>query len=252
MDAVITTLIVIGIIFAAIAVGVLFVRAKLNSMTKRYLNMNLKQAGELIGNGLKDEVTTPKSISNVSAMYKPKLLRDFPDMSYERFIEIANSSFLSVLNAIENENTGKLSNATDSLKEKVYNIISDNRGRNTVEHFDDIKIHRTAIANYTSNSDTAKAVFEISFQCLHFFEGGKAAKNSKPDNPTQMAASITLCYGREYQEDTTTMTFAHNCPNCGAPVYSVGGRMMKCKYCGTGVTEEIHKSWLADSYKFIK
>lgn len=252
MDAIFTTLIVIGIIFGAIAVGVLIVRAKLNSMTKRYLGMNLKQTGDLIGKGLKDEVSTPKSISNVSAMYKPMLMRDFPDMSYERFLEIANSSFLSVLTAIEEETTDKLRNATDSLKERVSNIISDNRGRNVIEHFDEIKIHRTAIAHYSSSSDTAKAIFEISFQCKHFFEGSKKKKEAEAENPTQYAASITLCYGQKYQEDTTTMTFAHNCPNCGAPVYSVGGRMMKCKYCGTGVTEEIHKSWLADSFKFIK
>ena len=26
---------------------------------------------------------------------------------------------------------------------------------------------------------------------------------------------------------------------------------MKCPYCGTGVTEEVYKSWLVSAYKFI-
>lgn len=249
MEPILTTLIVIGIIVLAIAGGVLFIRAKLNSVTKNYLGMDLKSTSELIKNGLKDEVTTPKSISNVSAMYKPQLLRDFPDMSYERFLEMANSSLTSILTAIENENTGDLRLATDSLKEKVYNIISDNHNKGVVEHFDSIKIHRTAIADYKSSSDVATAVFEISFQCLHYYQG----KNTKkPENVTQMAASVTLSYGREFAEDATTLTFSHNCPNCGAPVYSVGGRMMQCRFCGTGVTQDVHRSWLTSGYKFIK
>lgn len=71
MGPILTTLIVIGIIVLAIALGVLFIRHKLSKVTRDYLGMDLKQTSELIKNGLKDEVTTPKSISNVSAMYQP-------------------------------------------------------------------------------------------------------------------------------------------------------------------------------------
>lgn len=249
MGPVLTTLIVIAIIVLAIAGGVMFIKWKLNSVTKRYLGMGLGQTADLLKQGLQEEATTPKSISNVSAMYKPRLMRDFPDMSYERFIEMANSSFLSILTAIESGSTDKLVLATDTLKEKVYNIIRDNQNKGTVEHFDNVKIHRTAIADYKSTSEIASAVFEISFECLHFYEG---KKNKNPDTLCQMAASVTLSYGREFSEDTSSLTFSHNCPNCGAPIYSVGGRMMQCKYCGTGVTEDVHKSWVATAYKFIK
>ena len=249
MGPILTTLIVIGIIVLAIALGVLFIRHKLNSVTRDYLGMNLKETSDLIKKGLQDEVSTPKSISNVSAMYKPQLERDFPEMSYERFLEMANSALMSILTAIEKESTSELTLATDALKEKVYNIISDNHNKGLVEHFDNIKIHRTAVADYKSGTDTATAVFEVSFESLHFYEG---KKNKVPENVTQMAASVTFSYGREFAEDSSTLTFSHNCPNCGAPVYSVGGRMMQCKYCGTGVTQDIHRSWLVSSYKFIK
>ena len=249
MGPILTTLIVIGIIVLAIAGGVMFIKWKLNSVTRKYLGMGLGQTANMLKQGLQEETTTPKSISNVSAMYKPKLLRDFPDMSYERFLEMANSSFLSILTAIENEKTDDMKLATDTLKEKVYNIIRDNQNKGVVEHFDNIKIHRTAIADYKSTTDVATAVFEISFECLHFFDG---KKNKYPDTLCQMAASITLSYGKEFSEDSSSLTFSHNCPNCGAPIYSVGGRMMQCRFCGTGVTEDVHRSWLASAYKFIK
>lgn len=247
MTAIITTLIVIAIIVISIFCGVMFIKHKLNSATKRYLGMSLGQTADYIGKGLKDEVMTPRSISNVAAMYKPKLMRDFPEMTYERFQEMANTALVSILTAIEKESTSGIENATDSLKSQVYDKICDNHDRKYIEHFDEIKLHRTDIADYKSNSDTATAKFEISFQCIHYFEG----KDKVPENPTQFAASVTLSYGREFAEGATSLTYSHNCPNCGAPVYSVGGKMMKCPYCGTGVTEEVYKSWLVSAYRFI-
>ncbi len=249
MNPIITTLIIIGIVLLIIAAIVLFVKWKLNSVTRKYLNMNLKQTADLIGKGLKEEVTTPKPISNVSAVYKPRLMRDFPDMSYERFLDMANTALTSILVAIQTGNTDSIKDATDTVKQKVINIVAGNNSRNTVEHYDDIKIHRTAISDYRSTSDTATAVFEISFQCFHWLEGEK--KSSRPENPTQYAASVTLSYGKEFAENATNLTYSHNCPNCGAPVYAVGGKIV-CKFCGTGITEDIYKSWLVSAYNFIK
>lgn len=248
LTPILVTLAVIAVIVIAILIGIMIIKHKLNSVTRKYLGMGLGQTADLLGRGLREETTTPKAISNVAPMYKPKLLRDFPDMTYERFIQIANSALISILTAIENENAVDVDNATDSLKRQIGDRITDNRGRKLIEHFDDIKLHRTDIADYKSSSDTATAVFEISFQCLHYFEG----KDSVPSAPSQFAASVTLSYGREFAEDTSSLTFSHNCPNCGAPIYSVGGKMMKCAYCGTGVTEEVYKSWLVSAYRFIK
>lgn len=247
MTPILVTLIIIAIVFIAIFSLVMYIKHKINSVTRKYLGMGLSETADLIGKGLREETTTPKAISNVSAVYKPRLMRDFPDMTYERFIEMANTALSSILTGIEKESTGGIENATDSLKSQVYDRIRDNQGRKLVEHFDDISIHRSGISNYKSTSDTATADFEISFQCVHYFEG----KDKVPQNPTQLAARVTLSYGREYTEDSKSLTYSHNCPNCGAPVYSVGGRMMKCQYCGTGVTEEVYKSWLVSSFKFI-
>ncbi len=248
MSPILVTLIIIVIILLTIAGLVLYIRWRLGRATKKYLNMNLKQTADYIGKGLKDEVSTPKPISNVSAVYKPRLMRDFPDMTYERFLEMASTALVSIMTAIESGNTAKIENATDTVKEKVYNIICDNNSRNVVEHYDEIRIHRTAIADYRSTSETATAKFEISFQCCHYFEDGK---HNKPENPTQMAGSITLSYGRDFAENATSLTYSHNCPNCGAPVYAVGGKIV-CKFCGTGITEQVYKSWLVSDYNFIR
>ena len=245
MDPIIRTLIIIGIVLLVIAAIVGFVKWKLSCVTRKYLNMDLKQTADLIGKGLKDEVTTPKAISNVSAVYKPRLMRDFPDMSYERFLDMANTALTSILVAVQTGKPDEIRDATDTVKQKVTNIVAANNSRGVTEHYDDIKIHRTAISDYRSTT----AVFEISFQCFHWLEGEK--KSKKPENPTQYAASVTLSYGREFAENATNVTYSHNCPNCGAPVYAVGGKIV-CKFCGTGITEEVYKSWLVSAYNFIR
>ena len=57
MTPILTALGVVGVFAAAIGIGIMVIRAKLNSATKRYLGMNLQQTADLIGKGLKDEVS---------------------------------------------------------------------------------------------------------------------------------------------------------------------------------------------------
>ena len=45
MNPIITTLIIIGIVLLVIAAVVLYIRWKLSTVTRKYLNMNLKQKG---------------------------------------------------------------------------------------------------------------------------------------------------------------------------------------------------------------
>ncbi len=249
MEGIVTALIIVAIIVAGILVVIAVIKHKLNRMTRQYLGMGLDETARLISDGLKAEATTPKSISNMSAVYKPKLMRDFPQMTYEQFETLAKNAFLSALTAIESEDVQRLENTTRGFTQHIENIIADNRSRGITEHFDDIKIHRVSIADYKSTADSARAVFEISFQCLHFL-----SESSEKDKDTlsQLAASVTLVYSRETFEDSDNAVFAHNCPNCGAPIYGVGKDTV-CKYCGSGFTEkDVTKVWLADSFKFIK
>lgn len=246
MNAIITTLIVIGIIALAIFILVSVIKQKLNSVTRKYLNMGLSETADFISKGLKEEATTPRAISNLSAVYKPKLLRDFPEINYEQFEEMAKSSFKSVLDSIEAEDVSLLIKASDSLTQNVSHIITDNMSKGVRECFDDLKIHRMSVSDYKNTSETAQVTFEISFQCLHYFEG----KKEKDKALKQLAGRISLICGTELKDDNNSSVFTDNCPNCGAPIRSAKGETV-CSYCGTGVTQVIDKIWLANSYEFI-
>ena len=220
MESIITTLVVIGIIVLAIVIVVAVIKHKLNSMTRQYLGMGLGETADFIKKGIAEESTTPKAISNLSAVYKPKLMRDFPDMTYGQFEETAKNTLISVLSSIQTGNIEGLLSPTENLRKKVGGIIKANTATNVTEHYDNIRIHRVSIADYRSTDKTAEAVFELSFQCNHFIDNGKSTKND--DTLTQMAAKVLLIYGVDEYENQSSV-LSHNCPNCGAPIHEVGG-----------------------------
>lgn len=242
MGPIVTTLIVIGIIVMAIVIGVAIIRHKLNRITKKYLGRNLNQVAEAVREGLNDDSQPPRTISVMTSIHKPKFQRDFPDMSYDQIESMAKNALTSYLTAIEQQNADMLYEPSLNLTQQFYDRLRDNSSRG-VEHFDGVKIHRAALANYINSDGVVDAVFEISFECYHFFD-----EKEKLNAPNQLACSITLNHGKAMADGAVIE--GHNCPNCGAPIVIKGNHKM-CEYCGSGFDVIDLKVWLADSIRFI-
>lgn len=238
MGAIITTLIVIGIIVLAIVIGVAVIRHKLNKVTQKYLGKNLEQVGEAIKEGLNDDSQPPRKISVMTSINRPKFEKDFPEMSYAQIETMAKNALTGYLNAVESQDAGKLYEPSLNLTQQLHDRLTDNASRG-IEHFDNVKIHRIALANYINSGGVVDAVFEISFECYHFFE-----ESEKLNAPNQLACSVVLNHGKALADGAVIE--GHNCPNCGAAVTSA-----VCEYCGTGISQIDIKVWLADSVKFI-
>lgn len=245
MNAIITTLIVIGIIVMAIVIGVAIIRHKLNQVSKKYLGMSIDKVGDAIKEGLNDDSQPPRQISAMTSIHRPNFQRDFPETSYSQIESMARNGLTGFLSAIENENPGKLYMPSTNLEQQLADRLYDNKSKGVPERFDSIKIHKTALANYKNMNGTADAVFEISFECYHYFR-----ENEKLNAPNQLAVSLTLNCGRAVASGNTSAVYSHNCPNCGAPVMAIGGNKV-CEYCGSGISELGTRVWLVDSIKFI-
>lgn len=239
MEAVLTTLIVIAVIAAAIMIAVWIIKRKLNQATQKYLGMGLDQTADLIRNGIREEASAPKPIANMTAVYKPKLLRDFPEMSYEQVETMAKNALLGFLTAVAAEDTGKLFQPSRNLTQQAQSRIDRNTLRGVREQFESPKIHKISMTNYHSENGTVDAEFQFSFEVLH---GGA--------QPEQMSCKVLLNCGRAEAEETGGAYYSHTCPSCGAPVMAVGENKV-CRYCGSGITERGTRVWLADSVTFI-
>ena len=222
-------LIVIGII-------VLVIVSKVRSASQKYLGMSPSQAMELINKGVKEEATTPKGITALSEMYGPAITRDFPEIGYKGMEVKARNAIVAILNAIMNKNA-------ESLKASEYT-------QDLINKFNNIKIHRCGIANYQNRSKEATARFEISLQYEYAKVSEKKADTAKPAL-TQTAYSVTLAYKQDLHEQTTSIVFSSNCPNCGAPI-DASAKGKKCPYCGSGITEIADRIWLVNDFNLVK
>lgn len=248
-------IIVLGLILAIIitvVIIVLVIKSKLERLTRSTLNMGLGETANMLMKGIKEEATLPKSISNMTAVYKPQIERDFPQLGYAAMQTMAENALLSVFNALEAGDTEKLTNASSKLSDFVQNRIDDFAGKETKVFFDNVKIHKSGISSYKKTETTAEAVFEISLEYLFYTVSGSGKVESGSKETLQQAVyQLVLSYDQQEYLNTTNIVFSSNCPNCGAPV-SAMGKNKQCPYCGSGLTEIADRIWLANSYKLIK
>ena len=253
MEGVVTTLVIIGIILLTIGIVIYVVKRKLNSLTRRYLNKNLGETAKMISQGIKEETTLPKPITDLTAAYKPQIDRDFPGYGYQRMEAMTKQGLLNTLNAIEAEDASNIPDASPVLAGLVEGIIGDNRSKNIKVFYDNVKIHKTAISRYKSTKEYADAVFEISCQYNHYCtdEAGKIKEGSKTEL-TQAAYRVKLSYNQNvYDEKGLNSSYTRNCPNCGAPVSVIGGNSY-CEYCGSGVKMIEERVWQINSVEQFK
>ncbi len=207
--------------------------------------------------------TTPKSVSGMTGICLPQILRDHPGFSLEEFVQKAENQLKASLAAIERQDLGMLSGVSEDLRSQVRLRIEDDRRAGIREHFQNIKIHRTEIARYQKLEGccviTLQSAVEYMYQKERLAgaeplsgegrEGEKArpgllSGNRKGRKGTSGAGTkmrrIQTRYNMElmYVQDAQKLaagSTAHVvvCPQCGAPVTGLGNK--QCAYCGSAI-----------------
>ncbi len=229
---------------------VLSVVTKVKNFTKTNLGMTPTQTMNLISDGIKQEVTTPKAITSLSSVYAPKIERDFPQVGFNGMDALVRNALVGTLNAIESENTSSLRglNCSEAFINKVQNIIVDLRSKNEDDRYDNIVIHKSGIASYLNRSEQAVATFEVAVQYNYTkTKNGQIISNGL----IQAAYEVLLTYNQVGHETSTDMVYTSTCPNCGAPI-KVNGKNKMCEYCGSGFTEIADRVWQVTDFNLIK
>lgn len=212
-----------------------------------------KEVTRLVADAYKEEQIRPKSIVDMTALYKPKLLRDIPDTSYEYVEQLVKTTFLDALDAVSKKDITAFEAREGGIKMQVQNEIDQLlRNGNTV-HYDGVKIHKMGISNYKGAQNEAVAEFEISMQSKYYVENekGKVIDGDK-NKLTQAVYRATAIYLQNGNDENNSAFYAFNCPNCGAPV-SGSGDVFKCQYCGSGLEAvESSRLWQVAGYKLVK
>ncbi|HKM04966.1 MAG TPA: zinc ribbon domain-containing protein [Lachnospiraceae bacterium] len=194
---------------------------------------------------------TPKSISAMTSLCLPKIVKDFPDFQYNEMKDRSNNLLISYLLAITAKQVSALKEGNAELKNKLVNYITMLEEKELTEHFERIKIHRTEISGYRKEKGRCIITFQSSIEYFHYIQdvNGIVAEGEK-ECKFQSKYNVDLIYiqDRSIVENELDLALGVNCPNCGAPLSSLGAKI--CEYCSTPIIEiNIHAWSFSDVYE---
>lgn len=201
---------VVLIAAAVLLMGLLV--AQIRRRTRRFLNsaevcllrelVRSAQAGEL------QQEDQPKSLSGMTSIYLPQILRDFPEFNWEEqqaAVEAKVQLFLEAQN---------------------------------VEAAGAVRIHRMVISRYQKYGGTASILCETATEYWPQAENGHVCggvyRKQEPQKMTQVHKKQTVCAAEllyVYDPGLSGAAASVICPNCGAPVEKLGAK--QCRYCGS-------------------
>jgi len=188
--------------------------------------------------------TTPKSVSGMTRIVLPDIVKDFPDFKYDEMRAKAENVLVSYLRAVTDLNQGLLQEGNSELKNQLENHISQLKMKDQHEYFERIKVHQTEIFKYMKKAGRCIVTFQTSVEYFHRLVdvNGKLLAGSK-ENKYQTKYNIDLIYiqDRDIVENELDNALGVNCPNCGAPLKSLGKKY--CDYCGSAVVELNIHAW---------
>lgn len=188
---------------------------------------------------------TPKSVSGMTRLLEPQIMRDFPDFSWAQFKGKAENMLMSAFLAISSDNPGRLvSDASEDLKNQIQNTIDANKAAGIKETYSDITIHQTEIANYRHEAGKCIITIQSAIGYRHYKEQNGRVIDGQKERKTQTKYNTELIYIQDAQaaQDAGGKTaFGTSCPFCGAPITSIGS--FHCEYCGSEITPINIKVW---------
>lgn len=198
--------------------------------------------------GFKEQQTryenTPKSLAAQTTLALERISKDFPEFNYDNMKSRAENVVLSFLRSIDEDNASTLSEGNAMLKEQLRIKLETLRNINHREQYDEAQIRRTEISRYEKGEGRCLIRFQCAVQSKHYEldDNKKIVKGSK-DHWEQSRWEIDLVYIQDINKLTNPELSALglNCPNCGAPITSLGQKA--CDYCGTAVREINIHAW---------
>lgn len=199
-----------------------------------------------------ENIATPKSISAMTSLYLPQIVKEFPDFNYDEIKKRSENILLSYLRSIDQNKAEKLEGATPDLQNRLESYIAMQKDFGYEENFDMIKIHRTEIAKYLTTSGRRIITFQTALQCYHYTLGNGMVIDGSKEELYQTKFNVELIYIQDIDQvsEAEYKALGINCPNCGAPVKKLGYK--NCEYCGSSIENINTKIWAFSSVMELK
>ena len=210
---------------------------------------------------MKQEFSTPKSVSDLSTALIPRINKDFPDLSLSQMQSAAQAVLVKSLDLLMAMTTGNNGDTIDriqtelnacgigvtrSLSEELWHKVGSARAEGKTLIYRDVMVHKGGINAYQKTESTVEITFQYSLQCLQYQERNGTFISGNRATPTQSRYNVKvvniLDADRLTAEDIKGVGFT--CPHCGAPVKHLGTDV--CSFCGTAIKTVDMRIWLVD------
>ncbi len=229
-----TLLTIIAITLLALFIGgIIIVNNVKNTIRRLFGTSNLLEVADLQEAEMED---TPKSISGIEQLARPRIEQDFKDMQIDELKSRDADEIYAYYNALSSGNTDRYTEL-NSVNDKMKMLAQEYKQSNI--KISNVKIHKHAISHYEKEDFNAK----INFQCA--VEYIKKDTENPDGKKTQVRVQTSWVFLPEDSNFSQSGLVAINCPNCGAPLKSITESV--CSFCKSYVLINFTKSWILNS-----
>ncbi|MBQ9318698.1 MAG: zinc ribbon domain-containing protein [Bacilli bacterium] len=237
---------IFGIIaFFLILAFIIWVKIKMIARKAGFDKFNLQYLIDDLKKGVNDIKYNPKHISGMTNLLRPLIERDFPTFNESELFNKTETGLRTIFNSLEDK---KVDKSLPLLKEQLKQIIDDYISCDINVKYDEVKFHAFSIKKYNKKDGVATIQVQCSLEYYYKKEKkGKVIENySNYKKQTRYTVEFIYVYDVTQVKEYTKVIGVH-CPNCGAPLKSLGHKV--CDYCHTGLEDLNLKNWLMSSYK---
>lgn len=166
------------------------------------------------------ERTVPKSLSSIEGLLLPQIRKDFPDYNASVIAERVKTDARTFYDSAIAGEVLFDKGVSEACKQNIQ--LPDDVAGNVL-------IHRAALAAYVKQGRDRQLNYQVAAQY-------------EDKNGDTWQKRLTLKYIAAYNEDFTDNILVIKCPNCGAPVPSVGDKV--CRYCGAQLRTASGYGWV--------
>lgn len=219
------------IIILLIILFILYIIYKVKKFLRE--NFNSDSLKNLIKETELEEETRMKTLYGMESVYIPILEKDFKELNINELKSIAEENIINCFRCINKKSTKDFKSSSQKVIAWVNEKISSLTENDT---YSDVKIHKTVLNKYEKNNVIATIIFQTAFEYKI---------NDKKKQARMQTEFIYIIDS----DNIESKAIGLNCPNCGAPIKSLGDK--KCEFCGTGVIDIVKRVWTLNNMKEI-
>jgi hypothetical protein len=189
------------------------------------------------------QVQEPRSLSGMDRIYAPQIQRDFPELNLSELKQRAQQLAVLTLRTIDAADLSLLGSVGELYHTQVAQGLAEQKRLAERERFSEITVHRIVLSRYEKSAGTCRITFQLAIGARYQKVAADGQVLAGQAGISQLKMEIEALYVQDRAQLTSReqAALAFNCPNCGAPVPSLGDR--RCLYCGSAIEPVNIRVW---------